>query len=581
MRKVFKYILLSVALFTVWACQQEIKPGDNPSGCGSIVLKLGSNNGLSLQTKSEQSDLLDGLRFTNVLVILTDNTNKVVGNVFHDGLSNVTQDVITFSNILPGNYTAYAYANIDMTAWQNTTTSEQIANKEKVIADNADFSTYINRELIELTGTGTPANPTTSMLLTGKKSIAVGLTAAEETIDLKRPVVRFKVTVNNNTDYAVRIDNMSFSHFNPDKAFIIGQTDAQGLPVLPDGVSYRELPAYNTSSPVTVGAGADGVVYQTYLFENASPNTYKIFADMTLMRGSVPADYLEMSIGGRGFGPIDYTTLDGMDEGESVDILLVNPQKSVRSGRIFKAISTNNHLAWESCGYANSDRLFGRAQAIYNQISGADSYTYTEYSWSDANGYAAWDGIDAHAPIGDNPSYDKKFDYAGARNIYFHSLTKTGGKYSIQGLAVGTTTSGTSIDNLTVEKGNPNNDQLNKLSSGVGSYLVKFKNSEGKQLTSDANWSATVPNKVSYLKFDTASDNQDRLFVLFGKYCTGGQLKRMLSESHKEVPLTYMSRNEEINVIINVYYADQTGEITFRVDNSTWTTATTSSHTFN
>ena len=581
MSKALKYIFLSAALFAVMACQQELKPGDNPSGYGSIVLKLGSDNGVSFQTKSEESELLDGLRFTNVLVILTDNTNKVVGNGFHDGLSNVTQDVITFSNILPGNYTAYAYANIDMTAWQNATTSEQIANKEKVIAVNTDFSTYLSRQLIELTGNSTPANPTTSMLLTGKKSIAVGLTAAEETIDLKRPVVRFKVTVNNNTDYAVRIDNMSFSHFNPDKAFIIGQTDAQGLPVLPDGVSYRELPAYNTSSPVTVSAGADGVVYQTYLFENASPNTYKIFADMTLMRGSVPADYLEMSIGGREFGPIDYTTLNGMDEGESVDILLVNPQKSVRSGRIFKAISTDNHLAWESCGYDNSDRLFGRAQAIYNQISGVDSYTYTEYSWSNANGYAAWDGIEANDPVGNDPSYDKKFDYAGARNTYFHSLTKSEGKYSIQGLAIGNPTSGNSIDNLTLQKGSPNSEAQGKLTSNISSYLVKFLNDSGKQLTADVNWSSDTPNKVSFLKFHDASDRQDRLFLVFGKYCTGGQLKRMLSESHKEVPLTYMSRNEEINVIINVYYADQTGEITFRVDNSTWTTATTSSHTFN
>ena len=44
-----------------------------------------------------------------------------------------------------------------------------------------------------------------------------------------------------------------------------------------------------------------------------------------------------------------------------------------------------------------------------------------------------------------------------------------------------------------------------------------------------------------------------------------------------------MSRNEEINVIINVYYADESGSLVFRVDNSSWTGAgtTTSSHTFN
>ena len=60
-------------------------------------------------------------------------------------------------------------------------------------------------------------------------------------------------------------------------------------------------------------------------------------------------------------------------------------------------------------------------------------------------------------------------------------------------------------------------------------------------------------------------------------------LKRLLKENNKEVPLTYMARNEEINVVINVYYADQSGEITFTVDNTHWTDAgaTTSTHTFN
>ena len=57
-------------------------------------------------------------------------------------------------------------------------------------------------------------------------------------------------------------------------------------------------------------------------------------------------------------------------------------------------------------------------------------------------------------------------------------------------------------------------------------------------------------------------------------------MKRILKENNKEVPLTYMARNEEINVIINVYYSDKQGELNFVVDNSTWGTATESTHTF-
>ena len=56
-----------------------------------------------------------------------------------------------------------------------------------------------------------------------------------------------------------------------------------------------------------------------------------------------------------------------------------------------------------------------------------------------------------------------------------------------------------------------------------------------------------------------------------------------MEENKKEVPLTYMARNEEINVILNVFYADQDGSLVFEVDNDHWTdeNATSSSHTFN
>ena len=68
--------------------------------------------------------------------------------------------------------------------------------------------------------------------------------------------------------------------------------------------------------------------------------------------------------------------------------------------------------------------------------------------------------------------------------------------------------------------------------------------------------------------------------MLFGKYLKGGPLKRILKDNNKEVPLTYMARNEEINVVINVYYSDTEGTLDFVVDNSTWKTATTVTHIF-
>ena len=115
--------------------------------------------------------------------------------------------------------------------------------------------------------------------------------------------------------------------------------------------------------------------------------------------------------------------------------------------------------------------------------------------------------------------------------------------------------------------------------------LVKLKLNTNDYIQADAIWGdGNTPNRITNLKlFAGNSDQGDRQFVLFGKYMSGGQLKRILNENKKEVPLTYMARNEEINVVLNVYYADQTGEITFSVDNSHWSDAgaTISGHTFN
>ena len=114
---------------------------DGIAGECSAVFRLSSRDAISLQTKTEANDLLDGLRFTNVLVILVDHSNNVVGNVYKEYPygSSQTDDVIHFEHLNPGNYTAYAYANIDAEAWQKS--GEVISGQEKVTT-SGDFSSF-------------------------------------------------------------------------------------------------------------------------------------------------------------------------------------------------------------------------------------------------------------------------------------------------------------------------------------------------------------------------------------------------------------------------------------------------------
>ena len=597
------FILLALTALFAWSCLKEVVPGDTLSGNGGIELRLDSSNAIRLATKADADDLKDGLRFNNVLVILVNNSGKVVSNVYKtypytnsggsdlqdsEVATSVTDDVIHFDHLLPGDYHVYAYANINSTEWQKTG-GDLISAQEQAVAAGDSFSGFLDRELLSLTSAGTdvPADPSTSMLLTGHKTIPVGLSLVYESLDLIRPLVRFKVTVRNHTRFPVNVDDLRFSHFNPDKAYLLDHRDASGVPEIPAGVTYRALPAFDPTAPeAVVAAESEGVVYQTLIYENASSESYKVFSTLSLDRSSESSSDLTMSMGARPFGLIDYSTISNMADGEKVDVLVINPRSATRSGRLYYGIGDTG-IAWESCGYNSYAAFFARAQAIYNEEA---SYNYSGTGlWNgftgaanNKSGLAGWTGNAEDAPYkGDT------FDYTGAnhgtpRKKYFRTLSKNGELFSIDGLSTNLP-SETSITGIRIEQGTATSG---KFPSDIkNNQLVTFiQNSTGKHLKSDCKWNDNNDNgaKDSKVIWDSGN-NQDHQFILFGEYCAGGLLKRILKDNNKEVPLTYMARNEEVNVVINVYYADQAGEITFTVDNSHWTGAgtTTSTHTFN
>ena len=602
MRKVRFILVLTLFLSAALACRKEQEPVDGIAGECSAVFRLSSRDAISLQTKTDADDLLDGLRFTNVLVILVDHSNNVVGNVYKEYPydpdasgndpnqeevtgSSLTDDVIHFEHLNPGNYTAYAYANIDAEAWQKS--GEVISGQEKVTT-SGDFSSFLEREL----KADNPVTPTTAgetaMLLTGQAEVLVGLSVETHTIYLKRPVVRLRVYINNTTPYPVRLDDLQFSEFNADRAYIIGRSDENGVPSVPSGVTYGPLPAYPTASPVTAPqSGAPGYleeypVYETLLYENACPDPYKIFALLTLDPTGLNR---QMSLGEIVREPVNATTLNAMANGEQMNILLTNPRKQTRSARLYYGVSAEDNYAWESCGYESYADLLNRIIAIFSESPSCyyEGYTYNG-TGSNQAGLAGWTGLAADAPLGPPNGTTITFDYTGANSgspkKYVRTLTRGGdGKFSIEGLSTTTT----SLNNIEILQGGSNDN--NRFAADLPrTFLVNLKNSSGKYLKSDSKYSESDVDKAkkSTLLWDGTTTNQDHQFMLFREKTDGASLKRILKESHKEVPLTYMTRNEDIKLVLNVFYADQEATLNFDVDNSTWATPySESSHTFN
>lgn len=587
MRKVRFILVLTLFLSAAFACRKEQEPVDGIAGECSAVFRLSSRDAISLQTKTDADDLLDGLRFTNVLVILVDHSNNVVGNVYKEYPygSSQTDDVIHFEHLNPGNYTAYAYANIDAEAWQKS--GEVISGQEKVTT-SGDFSSFLEREL----KADNPVTPTaageTAMLLTGQAEVLVGLSVETHTIYLKRPVVRLRVYINNTTPYPVRLDDLQFSEFNADRAYIIGRSDENGVPSVPSGVTYGPLPAYPTASPVTAPqSGAPGYleeypVYETLLYENACPDPYKVFALLTLDPSGLNR---QMSLGEIVREPVNATTLNAMANGEQMDILLTNPRKQTRSARLYYGVSADDNYAWESCGYESYADLLNRIIAIFSESPSCyyEGYTYNG-TGSNQAGLAGWTGLAKDAPLGPEPNGPTvTFDYTGANSgspkKYVRTLTRgSDGKFSIEGLSTTTT----SLNNIEILQGGSNDN--NRFAAHLPrTFLVNLKNSSGKYLKSDSKYSESDVDKAkkSTLLWDGTTTNQDHQFMLFREKTDGASLKRILKESHKEVPLTYMTRNEDIKLVLNVFYADQEATLNFDVDNSTWATPSESSHTFN
>lgn len=604
MRKVRFILVLTVLLSAAFACRKEQEPVDGIAGECSAVFRLSSRDAISLQTKTDADDLLDGLRFKNVLVILVDHSNNVVGNVYKkypydpDASGNdpnqeevtgtsLTDDVIHFEHLNPGNYTAYAYANIDAEAWQKSGEEISASGQEKVTT-SGDFSSFIEREL----KADNPVTPTvageSAMLLTGQAEIAVGLSVEPHTVYLKRPVVRLRVYINNTTPYPVRLDDLQFSEFNADRAYIIGRSDENGVPSVPSGVTYGPLPAYPTASPVTAPqSGAPGYleeypVYETLLYENACPDPYKVFALLTLDPSGLNR---QMSLGEIVREPVNATTLNAMANGEQMDILLTNPRKQTRSARLYYGVSAEDNYAWESCGYESYADLLNRIIAIFSESPSCfyEGYTYNG-TGSNQAGLAGWTGLEADDPLGLAPNDPTvTFNYTGANSgspkKYVRTLTRgSDGKFSIEGLSTTTT----SLNNIEILQGGSNDN--NRFAADLPrTFLVNLKNSSSKYLKSDSKYSESDVDKAkkSTLVWDGTTTNQDHQFMLFREKTDGAPLKRIFKENHKEVPLTYMTRNEDIKLVINVFYADQEATLNFDVDNSTWATPSESSHTFN
>ena len=536
------FLLLPVLLLT--GC---VYPLDDPrSGAGTGGLVLSFNTGTAMSGTKADGSLDDGLEFENLLVILTDESGKVIKNsnlVPADGGMASMQE-IEFLGLPPGNYHAYAYANITQTAWQNA--NSLLANTERSLREGVDFLNvdHLMKTLSPgetLKGLKPEEAP---MLLTGDKAVSVGIQVNRDEVELLQPVVRFNVFVYNHTMYPIHLKSLTFNDFNMPTAYLIGRFD-NGVPVIPQEALDNPcaLPAYDepdVSDPdYWIVSDASQLVYSELLYESTAVN-YKLYATMTMDvqdQGGQSIETKEKSIQYKGAELMPVSKILGMSVDDRIPVLMTTPNNS-----------EGLFVGWNATAGKN----------VYKQATATDEASYQKWAQEILND-----------PV-ERAKYElilhKTREETTTEGIinYYRLYHKEGNNEVLvlpqEEIII---TEGTRSMNT-----ESNSTYVNP--PGFVHHLARIWNNWGKNkqvLCPDGK----LPNTTLKFKADkNDSAFGNRRWAFYEVDPEGTVMKLIDNKTNQVTRLSQMVRNQELNVVINVYYGVEIGDFDFKIENKFW-----------
>ena len=524
-----------LSIFTLLAllltgCVEPLSEEDKATG--TLTLEIASG-GFDVATKAYTPTLQNGDRFTNLLVLVINKAGVVVNSRSLTFTEAQEKQVLSFEHLPIGNYYVYAYANIDHTSWQ----------AEGTVIDAAHFDPA--QQLKKLTGNhDTPPAPTTTgMLLTGHNAVSVGVQQNKGRVELQRPVARFNVWVYNHTGYPITLDTLYFSDFNADQGYLLGRLKADGQPDIPEGTTYRPLPPYDGRHPSTVPAASGAEpgemrVYQQLLYENQGADAYRMYA-------SVSMNGMTKKLVTNGVELMPFTRIHDMQPGDTVNVLLVCP--NTNDGAFY---------GWDTRDVPAAHKIIGYPAALSYEAF------YQQY---------AEDVL------------------ANPLSLYFRMTlkkTETGYRFFQEDTEINVFDRALELPEVSIREANVETlDSSYPISSEFAGHLVHFTvtGSDNKEYIVFAKTS----RRTNYQLAKEKSSNNllkkgDHMFALYEVNPEGSQLKLIDNETHQVTPLTYMVRNWDLNVVLNVYYGVDDIDINFRVDNYYWSGdgQSTSGYTF-
>ena len=516
MRVFAKYGIWTVILLLAFACKKENSPEVIQDGTGSLVLNIGSS--------TKAGTAADGDKMNNLHVWVTDKSDVVVRYASWTGSDNglVTMDAthaaakVSISNINRGEYNIYIIANAP--------------SSFTYPAVGATIGDSFKKFVLKLPdGRIEPDFGTGGMPLTLISSVSISPGKNVLNAELVRVCGRIRVSVRNHTTSKnIFLQSVKLGALNPDRGYLF-QQDGHAVP---DGNTYGEFVSIDN---------AKGTEVKDYI----APGTMETVIDQYIFETGLDA-VANMSLSFSG-GIFAQNTVSAVVKAAKMDVY--SPGKEF-AGFYKKNIVSADYFIIRNSGanYFLRSNGSGMKQYYHNTVEELLASNEVErYFWTfDVKSYVASSRYGKSVVNSIKNVFEGKYVNISTTDYDPVTLSSTA-----QSLIVGTQSPGMLIRY---------ND---------GQYKVYCSYTNGDDVRSRY---YTNGENFVYWKMIPVTKKQEDVLTFTGAekdFHKNVSSIDYIDEFGVSVPLTDICRNEDVNIIINVFYNPEYASVYFEV--SGWT----------
>ena len=516
MRAFAKYGMWTVILLLAFACKKENSPEVIQDGTGSLVLNIGSS--------TKAGTAADGDKMNNLHIWVTDKSDVVVRYASWTGSNNaqVTMNAslaaatVSISNINRGEYNIYIIANAP-----SSFTFPSVGN---TIGDT--FKKFV---LNLPDGSLKPDFGTGGMPLTLISSVSISPGKNVLNAELVRVCGRIRVSVRNHTSAKnIFLQSVKLGARNPDRGYLFHQNGH----AVPDGTTYRDF--------VSIDNG-DGKTVTSYI----KPGTMETVIDQYIFETGLDA-VANMSLSFSG-GIFAQNTVSAVVKAAKMDVYTPGAEFAGFYKNNIDRPNTYFIIRNSGANYFLRSNGSGMKQYYHNTVEELLATNEVErYFWT----------FDGASPLtsGTGPSKVKGIQSVYEQTYINISTTVNDALVTLsdkQPLIIGTQSLGMLIRN------------------DDGPYKVYCSYTTGDDVKSKIN---DADQNLVYWKMIPVTKTQKDVLTFTGAekdFHKNVSSIDYIDDFGISVPLTDICRNEDVNVIINVFYNPEYASVYFEV--SGWT----------